>query len=75
MATDAGQHPKSDVTKRECGCEMLLLSHYSPELVPLDYYLLQKMKYELRRKWFESNTNVMVTADNFLGVHAFALLS
>ena len=31
------------------------------------------MKYELRRKWFESNNDVTVAADDFLGVHALAL--
>ena len=31
------------------------------------------MKYELRRKWFESNNDVTVVADDFLGVHALAL--
>ena len=31
------------------------------------------MKYELQRKWFERNNDVMVAADDFLGVHALAL--
>ena len=31
------------------------------------------MKYELRRKWFESNNDVMVAADDFIGVHGLAL--
>ena len=30
------------------------------------------MKYELRRKWFESNNDVMVAADDFWGVFALA---
>ena len=31
------------------------------------------MKYELRRKWFERNNDVMVAADDFLGVQTLAL--
>ena len=30
------------------------------------------MKYELRRKWFESYNDVMVAADDFLGVQTLA---
>ena len=52
---------------------MLPLLPYSPDLAPSDYYVLPKMKYELRRKWFERNNDVMVAADDFLGVHALAL--
>ena len=43
-----------------------------PDQAHSDYYLLPKMKYELRRKWFESNNDVMVAADD-LAVHAFAI--
>ena len=52
---------------------MLSLLSYSPDPAPSDYYLLPKMKYELRQKLFESNNDVMVAADDFLGVHALAL--
>ena len=52
---------------------MLPLLPYSPDLAPSDYYVLPKMKYELRRKWFERNNDVMVAADDFLGVQTFAL--
>ena len=31
------------------------------------------MKPELRRKWFESNNDVMVASDDFLGVQTLAL--
>ena len=51
----------------------LSLLPYSPDLSPSDYYLLPKMKYELRRKRFESDNDVMVAADDFLGVHDLAL--
>ena len=32
------------------------------------------MKYEQWRKWFESINDVMVAPDDFLGVHALALV-
>ena len=52
---------------------MLPLLPYSPDLAPSDYYLLPKTKNEPRRKWFESNNDVMVADDDFLGVHDLAL--
>ena len=66
---------KNMTSSAECGCEMLSLLPYSPDPTPSDYYLLPKMKYELRRKWFESNNDVMVAADEFLGMHALAFFS
>ena len=48
-------------------------SYYSLALAISDHRLLPKMKYELRRKWFESNNDVIVAADEFLGVYALAL--
>ena len=52
---------------------MLQFFPHSHDQAPSDYDLLPKMKFELRRKWFESNNDVMVAADDFLGVHALAL--
>ena len=51
-AADAGQRPKSKLltSSAERGCKILPLLRYSPDLAPSDYYLLPKMKYELRRK-------------------------
>ena len=41
---------KTLTSSAEFGCEMLPILPYSPDLAPSDYYLLPKMKYELRRK-------------------------
>ena len=51
---------------------MLPLLPYSPDLAHSDD-CFRKMKYKLRRKWFERNSDVMVAANDFLGVHALAL--
>ena len=52
---------------------MLPFLPYSHDLALWDYRLPPKMKYELRRKRFESDNDVMVAADDFLGVHDLAL--
>ena len=70
---DSAPSQNSDVIA-ECGFEILPHAPYSPYLAPSDYYPFTKMKYELRRKWFENNNDVMVAPDDFLGVHALALV-
>ena len=64
---------KTLTSAAECRFEILSHPPYSPDLAPSDYYLFPKTKYELRRKWFESNNDVMVAADDFLGVQTLAL--
>ena len=64
---------KTLTSSAECGCEVLPLLPYSHDLALSDYCLPPTMKHELRRKGFESDNDVMVAADDFLGVHALAL--
>ena len=64
---------KTLTSAAECRFEILSHPPYSPDLALSDYCLPPKMKYELRRKGFKSDNDVMVAADDFLGVHALAL--
>ena len=66
---------KTLTSSAERGCKILPLLPYSPDLAPSDYYLLPKIKYELRRKWFESNNDVMVAADCSAGTGTWGAFS